>query len=227
MWCPNNFDINSPPLEDFYPGHEVVDWICFDAYNGAGIFNDGAGWASPSDVMTDVVKRLRKISEDSEKYTGFGKPLAIAEVGTTLKMPEPGMKGKEIWLDQFYTQSIAEWNVSMIVYFNQATWSIRGYGQPDVPSWPALVDPRNTSSVVGRGLVGPEEGNRRVVSDEVFWGKSMHDVRQVRGGVGFREDYKNVTGVRETPKKSGASNIRGWGGVVSLVAGLIWMQIWM
>ena len=35
MWCPNASAFNDGEAQKFYPGDDVVDWICADGYNWA------------------------------------------------------------------------------------------------------------------------------------------------------------------------------------------------
>ncbi|KAJ3206025.1 hypothetical protein HDU67_008423 [Dinochytrium kinnereticum] len=206
VWCPNNFDSGAVTAEELYPGNDYVDWVCFDMYNGAGIFNDNAGWSPPAPLTTPILTRLNTLT------TGK-KPITIGEFGTVLHLPSPGLPGKSDWLVDLYTQAAGNWNLSMTVYFNQDVWAVRGYGQPDVEGWRRVV--WNGSL----GLVGGREGVRGLIEDEVFWGRWGGDGGRVAdGGVGpvVRVDFVSA-------------GVGGWfgGGFVwgCLVAGGVWMVL--
>ncbi|KAI8851566.1 glycoside hydrolase superfamily [Chytridium lagenaria] len=172
MWCPNNFDSGSVTAERLYPGNDAVDWVCFDGYNGAGIFNDNAGWADPLPLMDPIVGRLNAL-------TGGKKPMAVAEFGTVLKLPEPGIAGKGKWIKDFYALAAKRWNLSLTAYFNQDVWAVKGYKQPDLEAWREVVIDKEL------GLVSGNDTNPRLITDEVFWGRWAGDgVTKADGGTG-------------------------------------------
>ncbi|KAJ3331402.1 hypothetical protein HDU76_003292 [Blyttiomyces sp. JEL0837] len=156
IWCPNNFDSGSTiPLEQLYPGSDVVDWLGFDIYNGAEVFH--VPWAAASNLGDSIVGRLNALG-------GGGKPIMACEVGVTLSTP--GLQGKLEWLQEFFWRAVFQWRLSAVVYFNVDNWAVRGWNQPDLNGWPQLVgDPNN-------GLVGPNVpgSGARIITDELFWG---------------------------------------------------------
>jgi beta-mannanase len=105
VWTPTAAGFSGDqPAARFYPGDDYVDWIAADGYNGcagqgpwrtlAGVFGDFYAWGSAR-----------------------GKPLMIAEAGTTEDPANPGRKAA--WFDAAARQLATEMpNVQALVYFN-------------------------------------------------------------------------------------------------------------
>ncbi|KAJ3108102.1 hypothetical protein HDU97_002337 [Phlyctochytrium planicorne] len=217
VWCPNNFDSGNIKAESLYPGNDAVDWVGFDGYNGAGIFNDGAGWASPKDLMTSIISRLNAI-------TSGQKPIGAMEIGT-VREPNPSftlqnsLAAKATWLRDFYTlaakgPSDNGWTLSMVVYFNQDKWAVLNHGEtPLEPGWKDLVN----DPVVG--LVSGDRARPGYVSNEVFWGVKSKDGSQANGGDG--------PVAYTAPKPSGASIVAaGCGRILGIFGMLLVVFFW-
>ncbi|KAJ3298333.1 hypothetical protein HDU76_006467 [Blyttiomyces sp. JEL0837] len=209
IWCPNNFDSGSYALESLYPGDDAADWVGYDAYNDAGVFGTGSGWAPPAAIMQPVIDRLNAITKGT-------KPIMASEIGTTLKLPDPGLKGKLDWLKDFYDKAVYLWNLSGVVYFNVDTWAVINWNQPNLPGWPELVNNATNGFISPPNVPG---AGARIITDAMFWGVGAGNGIQALGGNG---PVKNV------PAKSGGGrSFRKEIGVVSvlvvLVAGILAM----
>jgi beta-mannanase len=107
VWTPTAAGFSGDrPAERYYPGDDVVDWIAADGYNTHGCAGQG-GWRQLSDVFGDFYAW----------GSGRGKPLMIAEAGTTEDPGDPGRKAA--WFDNAARQLATEMpNVQALVYFN-------------------------------------------------------------------------------------------------------------
>ena len=107
VWTPTAAGFSGDqPAERFYPGDDYVDWIAADGYNGAGCAGQ-SGWRQLSDVFGDFYAW----------GSARGKPLMIAEAGTTEDRAAPGRKAA--WFDSAARQLAAEMpNVQALVYFH-------------------------------------------------------------------------------------------------------------
>ncbi|KAJ3177864.1 hypothetical protein HK101_010186 [Irineochytrium annulatum] len=165
VWCPNNFDTGPVTAEQLYPGNDAADWVCFDAYNGQG-FSD------PVWLVQPMVKRLNTL-------TGGMRPIVIAEAGTLIKKDVPqseGLAAKLGWIQGLYDLAVFQLGISMVLYWNQAEFAVRGYGQPDLVGWGAAV---NNATL---GLVVADKTNKRLMTDQVFWGQNAGDGSNAKGG---------------------------------------------
>jgi beta-mannanase len=94
------------PAERFYPGDDYVDWIAADGYNALGC---------------DRQREWRQLSEVFGAFYAWGsargKPLMIAEAGSTEDPADPGRKAT--WFDNAARQLATEMpNVQALVYFD-------------------------------------------------------------------------------------------------------------
>jgi len=94
------------PAERFYPGDDYVDWIAADGYNAFGC---------------DGQREWRQLSEVFGAFYAWGrargKPLMIAEGGSTEDPADPGRKAT--WFDNAARQLATEMpNVQALVYFD-------------------------------------------------------------------------------------------------------------
>jgi beta-mannanase len=107
VWTPTAAAFSGDqPAERFYPGDDYVDWIAADGYNGAGCAGQ-SGWRQLSDVFGDFYAW----------GSARGKPLMIAEVGTTEDPGDPGRKAA--WFDNATRQLATEMpNIQALVYFH-------------------------------------------------------------------------------------------------------------
>ncbi|KAJ3217275.1 hypothetical protein HDU67_008187 [Dinochytrium kinnereticum] len=155
IWCPNNFEDGGDRgrAELMYPGNDVVDWAGLDVYQGGDLF--GAPWApAASNIMDPMLNRLSSIAP--------GKPVAIAEFGAHNQQPQ-GLSGKAAFLQDLVSRSVSGGRVRMLVLFNQQTFAVRGWGQPDLTQWPNIAKQN--------GLIYGDRGNPRRMSDAAFQGR--------------------------------------------------------
>jgi beta-mannanase len=94
------------PAERFYPGDDYVDWIAADGYNSFGCGGQ---------------REWRQLSEVFGAFYAWGsargKPLMIAEAGSTEDPADPGRKAS--WFDNAARQLATEMpNVQALVYFD-------------------------------------------------------------------------------------------------------------
>jgi beta-mannanase len=94
------------PAERFYPGDDYVDWIAADGYNSFGCGGQRE-WRQLSEVFGDFYAW----------GSARGKPLMIAEAGSTEDPADPGRKAA--WFDNAARQLATEMpNVQALVYFD-------------------------------------------------------------------------------------------------------------
>jgi beta-mannanase len=108
VWTPTAaaFASGGQAAERYYPGDDYVDWIAADGYNAVGCAGQG-GWRQLSDVFGDFY------AWGSPR----GKPLMIAEAGTTEDPADPGRKAA--WFDNAARQLATEMpNVQALIYFS-------------------------------------------------------------------------------------------------------------
>lgn len=99
VWCPNVDYPGAHPLEDYYPGDEVVDIVGMDGYSGL----PGVGNRLPDKLFADTYWRLKTLAPS--------KPIMICETG----VPRDGMQAP--WIRSLLRLSAA-WKLSGVVYFN-------------------------------------------------------------------------------------------------------------
>jgi hypothetical protein len=98
-----SWDYTQDRADAFYPGGDVIDWIAADPYNWHQ--RDGR-WDSLADVTRDFY----------EWGSRTGKPLMLAEWGSTEDPADPGRKAA--WFAEA-AQTLAAWpNIKAAVYFN-------------------------------------------------------------------------------------------------------------
>jgi hypothetical protein len=88
LFCANGTDTQQP-VEDFFPGQDVVDSMGLDAYNTT-IWEP---WQSFDELIAPMARRLYGLAPE--------KPLAIGEVGTTNDGGPPG-QDKATWLQGLF-----------------------------------------------------------------------------------------------------------------------------
>jgi beta-mannanase len=107
VWTPTAAAFSGDqPAERFYPGDDYVDWIAADGYNAVGCGAQG-DWRQLSEVFGDFYAW----------GSARGKPLMIAEAGTTEDPADPGRKAA--WFDNAARQLATEMpNIQALVYFS-------------------------------------------------------------------------------------------------------------
>lgn len=170
VWSPINFDVGDFKMDDYYPGHQYVDWVGVTGFNW-GTSESWSGWWDPVRLFEDAVARVRAIGEGQ-------KPVAITEYST---VPDGGDKNE--WLVQFFQLALNN-DVRMACYFNldkfeqsnMKYWSIFGGAGGDGSFWNAasLQDFRGflayRAQIANDRIHGADRQNPRVVTDQQFRG---------------------------------------------------------
>jgi len=106
VWTPTAAAFSGDAADRFYPGDDYVDWIAADGYNAFGC--DGQrDWRQLSEVFGDFYAW----------GSARGKPLMIAEAGSTEDPADPGRKAT--WFDNAARVLATEMpNVQALVYFD-------------------------------------------------------------------------------------------------------------
>jgi beta-mannanase len=106
VWTPTAAAFSGDAADRFYPGDDYVDWVAADGYNAFGCGGQ-ARWAELSEVFGDFYAW----------GSARGKPLMIAEAGSTEDPANPGRKAA--WFDNAARQLATEMpNVQALVYFD-------------------------------------------------------------------------------------------------------------
>ncbi len=113
VWCPLNSDVAGSPMEDWYPGTDVVDILSVDGYNWGSKHADYGGWLSFEQVFGDAYNRLSKLGPQ---------PIWIAEVGSA---PDGG--DKAAWVRDMWATARNWDRLEGLVWFDQnkeEDWSV-------------------------------------------------------------------------------------------------------
>jgi hypothetical protein len=105
VWCVSaSAQRKGPPLKDFFPGDEYVDWVSMDGYN-----HQGGRPISLQAVFMDAYEQLTKMSN---------RPVMIAETGTVEDSADPSAKAK--WLTEGFLRTIPQKmpRVKAVLYFD-------------------------------------------------------------------------------------------------------------
>jgi hypothetical protein len=113
VWCPVSLDFYKGTAQPFYPGDDVVDWICADGYN----------WA-PHKPGT----RYESFQELFQAFYDFGvqhnKPLMVGETG--VQELQPGDKAK--WLNAAHISVKQHYpSIEAFLYFDTVNANGQGY----------------------------------------------------------------------------------------------------
>jgi mannan endo-1,4-beta-mannosidase len=121
IWAVNHEDVGNLRAEDYYPGHEYVDWIGIDGYNW-GSSQSWSSWRTPDQVFGPMIARLRAISST--------KPLAITETAASTAMPgKVDVAAKSQWITQLFDYTTGTAGARMLVWFNEdkeTDWAVFG-----------------------------------------------------------------------------------------------------
>jgi beta-mannanase len=106
VWAPTAAAFGSDAADRFYPGHDQVDWIAADGYNGPGCRPQG-GWRELSDLFGDFYAW----------GSSHGKPLMLGETGSAEDPADAGRKAA--WFDNAARDLATEMpNVQAVIYFD-------------------------------------------------------------------------------------------------------------
>ena len=116
VWCPNASAFATGRAQSFYPGDDVVDWVCADGYNWSPLLpggHAGGEWES----FADIFEPFYRWALDS------GKPIMIGETGA--QEGAPGQKAD--WIaDMAATLRTRFTRVRALLYFNAIAGSNTG-----------------------------------------------------------------------------------------------------
>ncbi|KAJ3137222.1 hypothetical protein HK101_003898, partial [Irineochytrium annulatum] len=115
MWCPNNYPYDV--IDPFYPGNDMVDWMCFDAYQTK------AGYGPMSTIAGPIIAELNKLS-------GSTKPIAVAEFGCSTQS-YGGAAAQPKCIEDFLAYTVDTGVVRIASYFNQDDYKTNG----DAKTW--------------------------------------------------------------------------------------------
>ena len=115
VWSPNvYFGTNPVPLGHLYPGHDFVDIVGLDGYNGGDI-SGWPGWRSFSQVFDHALRDIEAIAPS--------KSILIAETASS-----NAGGSKSAWIDQMFDAMEAHRNVLGLVWFEhdkETDWRIQ------------------------------------------------------------------------------------------------------
>jgi hypothetical protein len=124
VWSVNNVDAGGFTAEQYYPGHNYVDWVAIDGYN-FGDSRETSIWKTPAEVFNPMLTRMRALAPN--------KPLAITEVGSTTDIGTHVVE-KADWITTFFNQAVNNNDVKMVVWFNEDKendWAVFGGANSD------------------------------------------------------------------------------------------------
>jgi len=162
VWCPtapfSRMDTSYESTgwnkaENYYPGDQYVDWLCFDGYNwGLSSFGQqfNSKWESFDDIFKDSYQRLQKLSTD--------KPIIIGEFSST----EDG-GNKAVWIKDTFEKLENDYpQIKAIIWFHiakETDWRIDSSaesleafrsaldGNPYwLSRWPGITDDKENSN---------------------------------------------------------------------------------
>lgn len=116
VFAPNGYADPGYEFELYYPGDALVDVVGFSAYNfGFCAVGNPAWrkWNSPKDIYGEHISRMRAMAP--------GKPIIIAQTGTTDQYPDPNTHDRAIrdqWIIDAYDYLSKEQGVMAILYFD-------------------------------------------------------------------------------------------------------------
>lgn len=111
VWCVSIEYANSLALAPLYPGDAYVDWVAMDGFNWAKDRN--APWRTFQELFAPTYDALGKLAP--------GKPIMIAEVGTTENTDvADAASSKASWVEEAFTKTLPEVfpKIRAVVWFN-------------------------------------------------------------------------------------------------------------
>jgi beta-mannanase len=167
IWSVNHEDVGGFRAEAFFPGDDVVDWVAVDGYNW-GASQSWSSWRSPSEVLGDMVGRLRAISQ---------RPLALTETATSsVTTSGSDLGAKSQWVTDLFGYAAAA-RARMVVWFNadkETDWATFGGSSGDGTFRSGRTSYRTLAAYragVNRPeAVSPVSGDPRILTDAQFAG---------------------------------------------------------
>jgi beta-mannanase len=156
VWCPNapfsTMDISYGSTgwnnaENYYPGDEYVDWLCFDGYNwGTSSFGQqfNSRWSSFDEIFRESYERLQGISEEkpiiigefSSTEDGGDKAAWVADAFERLELDYPQIKAI-IW---FHIAKETDWRIDSTPESLEAFRAALEGNEYWLSSWPGMMD---------------------------------------------------------------------------------------
>jgi beta-mannanase len=155
VWCPNApFSTMDTAYgsdgwnraENYYPGDEYVDWLCFDGYNwGTSAFGQqfNSRWTSFNEIFSESYTRLQDLSrtkpiiigEFASTEDGGDKAAWVADTFETMQQDYPQIKAF-IW---FHNAKETDWRI------NSSPESLEAFGNALsgdywLSEWPGLME---------------------------------------------------------------------------------------
>jgi mannan endo-1,4-beta-mannosidase len=165
IWCVNNDDVGGFPAEQFYPGHNYVDWVAIDGYNWGGS-EAWSVWKSPAQTYDAMLARVRLIAP--------AKPIALTEFASTTAGGDVVRKSQ--WITDLFAYVSTE-NIKLISWFNEdkeTDWAFFGGAGGDEQFKSGRTTYRSYKSyrtaVGSENLIPSQASNPRLVSDAAFNG---------------------------------------------------------
>ncbi len=110
VWCPNAWAFEVGKGAQWYPGGDVVDWVCADGYNWAPV-KAKAQWQGFARIFQPWYAWA----------VTTGKPLMVGEVGAM----ERSAGEKAAWIDDMRAAIKTMPSIAAVLWFD--TWDARGY----------------------------------------------------------------------------------------------------
>jgi len=167
VWNPNAQDGDGPPAEAYYPGDGYVDWVGVDGYN-FGASQPWSAWQSPAEVFDPMLDRVAALTD---------KPVAIPEFASS-SARDGGFDppAKAAWITAAF-DLVARRDVRLVAWFNldkETDWPVfggpRGTGTATVDGATYPVYGAYRRAVARAGVLGPQAGHPRRLTDEAFRG---------------------------------------------------------
>ncbi len=129
VWCPTSWGFKAGTAQPYYPGDDVVDWICADGYN--------FGPTKPSNTWSEWTTIYDAFYAFGQAH---GKPLMAGEYGSVERYPGE----KAAWFRSARNQIKAMPGIKAVVYFDCLRYedSVWHDWRPDTSpdSWTAFTE---------------------------------------------------------------------------------------
>jgi beta-mannanase len=120
LWCPEKQSVPNEPWnqpEEYYPGDDVVDWVCLDGYNwGAATYDWGvSGWMTFIQLFKPIYDRVKvyqkpvMIGEFASAEVGGDKGQWISDAYAAMRSPAFGLIKAVTW---FHIDKETDWRVN-------------------------------------------------------------------------------------------------------------------
>jgi hypothetical protein len=159
VFAPNGWsDPDDSPFEEYYPGNTFVDVVSFSAYNwGVCSPYPADDWRSPQVIFKPFLDRMRVMAP--------GKPIFIAETGTSSMRQGGLVEDKDGWLEEAYSYLATYEAFRGVLYFNidqqptdpeMAPCDFPIFKPPEIPGYEGYKNAVNDPSL-GYTYISPTE----------------------------------------------------------------------